>query len=411
MANPQPVTYYAPVSPIVAGRWLGLPPTELVQDGIWTWFNEPRAVFVNGNMYVGWVNSLGDIGISKVSLNSSTITVDSFVLHAALEVDDHDNPGIALLPDGRIMALYQVHNDLSGIRYRISTSPLDISAWGTEATVGATTPVTYANPHYLSVSGKIYNHYRSGQGGSGTNPMNVRAFDGASWDSERTWLTETGYRPYVKSINNGVDRIDFLVTDAHPDQKATSVFHFYMRLEGGIEVFRKSDGSIIAGTPTPAACTMIFDGTVDGRAWVWDITYDPAGNPCVLFSRFADTTDHRYMFSRWTGAGWTTPVEISPAGGYLYVFEPYYSGGICFDGNDWRTVYLSKKVGAAFELSKWTTQDGVTWVKQADMTPGATNRNCRPYSPHGHNERISVLWWSGSYASYTDYNTAIFGAG
>lgn len=394
------------VSAVTPQEWF-----DIVPDGVWTWFTDPRAVFRNGATYIGWVNSAGTCGISK--LVHSTGVVTSFALSATgLEIDDHNNTAVHFLPDGRIMALYCKHNDTSGMRYRISTYPEDISAWSAEVLLGALTkPVSYSNPHYLSATEKTYLHYRSGLGGSSTNPMNVRAFDGASWDAERTWITQNDERPYIKSVSNGVDRIDFLLTNCHPNEGQAKVYHCYMQLDGSVEKLYKSDGTLIGTGPvTPADCTLIYDGsTVD--AWIWDIAYGHDGHPRVLFSRFPSTTDHRYMFTRWTGATWTAPVEIAAGGTYLYAAEPYYSGGLCFDAQNADVVYLSMQVGSYWEVQEWRTPDsGLTWAKARDITTASTVRNCRPYSPRNHDGRCAVLFWRGTYTNYTTYSTAIKGA-
>lgn len=395
------------VSAIAPQEWF-----DVVPDGVWSWFTDPRAVFRNGATYIGWVNSAGTCGISK--LVHSTGSVTHFSLSAtAMENDDHNNTAIQFLPDGRILALYCKHNDTAGLRYRISTNPEDISDWGSEALLGAVTlPVTYSNPHYLNAVGKTYVWYRSGEGGGiGPKPTNCRAFDGTTWDAERTWITNTNARPYLKSVNNGIDRIDFVFTNGHPRDTPCSVYHCYMQLDAGVEKFYKTDGTLIGTGPvTPADATLIYDGSsIDG--WVWDITYGHDGHPRVLFARFPTTTDHRYMYARWTGSVWTAPVEITSGGTYLYLAEANYSGGMCFDTQNPDVVYLSKQVGSYWEVQEWSTPDGgLTWAKARDITSASTVRNCRPYSPRNHDGRCAVLFWRGTYSTYINYNTAIKGA-
>lgn len=400
-------SYSADQSPLFAGRSLQIEAQRIAPDGCWTWFTDPRAVYYNGSTYIGWVDSVGTVGITKYRHFNGA--VEEFNLSSVgFNQNDHANAAVHILPNGKIMAIYGEHNDASGMRYRISTNPEDISAWSSEVILAVSTPYTYSNPHYLSQTGKTYCHYRSGQGGAGTNPMNVRAFDGAAWDTERTWLAQTDERPYVKSVNNGVDRIDFLITDKHPDRGSTSVYHFYMQLDGsGTEKFYTSNGTEIAGTPTPADATLIYDGTtVSG--WVWDIAYGADGHPRVLFTRFPSITDHRYMYSRWNGSAWTAPVEIAPAGTYLYEVEAYYSGGLCFDSADADVVYLSS---SSREIQEWSTADGgATWSKQRDVTLGSSDINCRPFSPKNH-RGMAVCWWRGAYNTFTDYDTEIWGVG
>lgn len=397
---------------IAAGRFLGYELRTVVDDGIWTWFNDPRAVVRNGHCYVGWVNSSGDVGVTKHNLTTKAST--HFTLRSAMEVDDHDNVAIHFAPDGRVVCFYCKHNDGSGMRLRVSTSPEDISSFSAEVLLGSVTkPVTYANPHYLSATGKTYLHYRSGQGGAGDNPMNVRASsDFSTWDTERTWITQTGQRPYIKSTSNGIDKKDFFFTNCHPNEGNASLYHCYMQLDGATEKFYKTNGTYISnGSVTPAQATQIYDGsTVD--AWVWDIAYGADGHPRVLFTIYPTTLDQRFMFSRWTGTEWTTPVEITTGGAYLYAGEQHYSGGLCFDSQDTNVVYLSTPVSGIREIQEWRTADsGATWAKHRDITTGTPSGtlNARPYSPRNRDSSLRVLWWSGSYSSFTSYNTSIKG--
>lgn len=382
-------------------------------DGIWTWYTDPRAVHYNGNTYIGSINSAGDVCITK--WNDAAKTGSSFTLSAAFQLDDHNNAGIHVLPDGRIVAMYCRHNDYTATFFRISTNPEDITAWGAETAVSGGLPITYTNLHYLSDSGKTYNHYRSGPGGAGTNPINARATsDWSSWDVERTWITQTGSRPYVKSVSNGVDRIDFFFTNCHPNEGAASLYHCYMKLVAGVETFYKSDGTLInnTGSITPAMATLIYDGTTV-EAWTWEINYGADGNPRVLFVRYPTTSDQRLCFSRWTGTSWTAAVEIAVGGAYLYAAEANYSGGLCFDSLDTNIVFLSTPVSGVREIQEWTTTDnGATWSKRRDITTGTSAGviNARPYSPRNRSSKLAVIYWTGTYSTFNSYNTNLMSA-
>src|SRR5437870_2023691 len=73
---------------------------ELVADGAWCWFQDPRAVHYVGahdRTYIGYVTSTGDIDV--VSQDAGTARLTHTTLHAGLQVDDHAAPGLAVLPD------------------------------------------------------------------------------------------------------------------------------------------------------------------------------------------------------------------------------------------------------------------------------------------------------------------------
>ena len=81
----------------------------LVEDGAWCWFQDPRALRHGNTTYVNYVTTSGDIRIS--AFDHSTRQIRHAVLHANLEADDHNDGGILILPDGRIMTFYSQHND------------------------------------------------------------------------------------------------------------------------------------------------------------------------------------------------------------------------------------------------------------------------------------------------------------
>jgi hypothetical protein len=328
-----------------------------------------------------------------------------------MEADDHDNPALYVRSDGKILAAYSKHNDAGNVhRIRISTNAGDISAWGTEINPPVTVP-SYANPHYLSESGLLYVGFRSGSGSTRPQQRITSSDEGATWGTAADWITKADARPYVKACSNGTNRIDLFLSTHHPNEGAASLYHCYMQLDAGVEKFYQSDGTLIGTSTEPENGTLIYDGaTLDG--WCYDITYGADGRPRVLFTKYESTTDHRYMFSRWTGSVWTTPAQIVSGGSYLYAAEANYSGGMCFDGANPDRVYASVQASGQWEIQDWrTTDSGATWNKWRDITSGSSVKNCRPWSPRGHDGALSVLWWRGTYTSYTNYSTAIWGAG
>ncbi len=140
---------------------------ELVADGAWCWFQDPRAVHYVGahdRTYVGYVTSTGDIDV--VSLDNGTAALTHTTLHPKFQADDHAAPGLEVLPGGRIAVFYSKHGGAQ-MYYRISVHPEDISTFGPEKTVdGRNSPggkgFTYANPIYLPAEHRTYLFFRSG---------------------------------------------------------------------------------------------------------------------------------------------------------------------------------------------------------------------------------------------------------
>ena len=112
-------------------------------SGAWCWFQDPRAVYANGKTFFGTVNSNGDIVI--YSYDHSSKVLNSYILHSALQVDDHVAPAILILPDGRLMVFYTKHNG-NYLYYRVSKNPYDISSWDAEQSISMPEQITYPNP-------------------------------------------------------------------------------------------------------------------------------------------------------------------------------------------------------------------------------------------------------------------------
>lgn len=420
MLPPTPGRMSLPRGAIVLGRRVSVgggaivPATQaqINGDGMWTWFTDPRAIFRGGATYVGHVNSSGSVAVTKWvhALNDQS----QAVMANALQVNDHANPALCFLPDGRLFVVYSKHNDSDGFRFRLAASADSISSFSTETVVTASTPVSYSNPYYLSQTGKVYNIYRSGAGGFGTNPWNCRAYDvsAGTWDAERTWFTNTDRRPYPKFSGNGVDRIDILFSDMHPNQGASSIYHAYMQLDGSNnEKFYQSDGTLIGDGPIePSDATLVYDGS-SVRAWTWDFHRESGGTLHALFSTFPTSEDHRLRYAKCTAGTWGSSVEVAAMGRYLVASEPYYNGGGAIDKIDPTRLYVSAKTPSVevWELAEYRTSDsGASWSKHADITTSSGVRNCRPVCPVGADAEFRVIWWAASmYDYYDDYAAVV----
>lgn len=369
---------------------------EIFSNGTQTMGSSPLSVIYDGAIYVGWLTPAGTVGVSKIDLATNTKT--QFSLKTGFENNSHNNATVFVLPDGRIFCAWSKHNETPGlIHYRISTNPGNISAFSAEQTISVNTENSYNHVFGLSSNGKTYVMYR---GGDWT--MKVRAStDLSTWDAERTFISNPPQRPYPSVCSNGVDRVDFVFTSGNAGETQCSLYHGYMQIVGGVEKFYKSDGTEATRPLTPANTTLIYDGSVNS-GWSWGIKRDLNGYPRVLFTKYiAVGTDHRHMFSRWNGAAWTTPVEITPTGGYLYASQPHSDGQSCFDSNDLSRVYLSKKTTGKKILEEWRTSDnGLTWAFHAALSDGVLDA-FTPSSPVGHNGKMRVVWNDGTMTTYT----------
>src|SRR6516225_8011659 len=80
------------------GSWAQTNFAVLVNDGAWTWFNDPRAVFHNGMLYFGYVRSSdGRSTLSELDLRSGQVT--NLWTSSLTQTDDHDDCGLLVKQD------------------------------------------------------------------------------------------------------------------------------------------------------------------------------------------------------------------------------------------------------------------------------------------------------------------------
>lgn len=391
---------------------------QLVTDGMWTWYNDPRAVVSEGVTYVGTISgnsSGGDVQLSKLASGAVSTTQ----LANNLQVDDHDNPGLVVLPGGKIAAFYSHHSgDTVGMRYRVSSNALpDISSFAAEVQVANGGIATGYCQVSLLNDGIVRVVQRSGNSTERTwqfveaSAADVEAGT-ASW-TRTTILRTAGARPYVLSYKTAANRIDFLVTNGHPNETATSLYHIYMQLDGGTERWYKSDGTeIVSGLPIDITTSgTLIQNTTGGRCWNWALKLGADGYPRVLATRYPSSTgardivfsDIEYWHYRWTGTAWTG-FPIASGQTSLYPNENHYAGGLCFDGNTTDRLYMALVVDGIYEISEWAINETAQAVsKLRQITSGSTYHNIRPYSPEGYMD-AGVFWNHGPYTTYQNYS-------
>lgn len=422
---------------------------EISPDGAWTWFNDERAIIHRGALYCGYVRTGGTYGISRRDLTTGATTHMTISTATSQQYDDHNNPSITPLPDGRLLILYSKH--IAGARFFQRTSlvpdPAANGDWGPEVIVPMPVNNTYANTYRLTgESDAIYNFSRC----INFNPtLSISLDHGATWGAPRQ-LVGTGSgstRPYPRYWSNNVDQIDWIYTDGHPRDVNNSVYHAYYKA-GQIH---RTDGTVIdslANIPLDhdagergnviyaysAAAWGPGDGPDDwipsARGWTWDMARGSDGHPVCVFQvqTGTDATWESsrifYYHARWTGTAWKKKF-IAQAGRGIYGAESDYGGGMCLDPDDPRVVYISTNAATPFDLSNissvplaanaryeiWRgfTADGGDTFSWTPITSNSTSSNYRPIVPPGHGRSEFLLWFNGTYNTYTNYSTQVLG--
>ncbi|MPY86794.1 MAG: hypothetical protein GEU99_02625 [Luteitalea sp.] len=390
---------------------------DVTADGAWCWFADPRAVYYEGKQrgtYVGWVTRAGDIQVAFRAADTNRFRVTT--VRENLDPDDHANPALLSLPDGRLTAFYSGHGG-EHMFYRTTVNPEDVSSWEPEREVKTNTAgekgYTYPNPYRLSgENDRIYLFWRGGN----FKPAFAASDDGGhTWTDAQTVIEGPGQRPYVKYASDGRESIHLAFTDGHPRNEPSNGIYYAKYRDGA---FYRADGSKIAGLNAlpfkPSAADLVYDADAAGaRGWVWDIALDGNGYPVIVYAAFPTETDHRYRYAYWNGTRWEDHL-ITEAGSWFpqtatgeVEREPHYSGGVVLDHADPSVVYLSRPVNGVFEIEQWVTHDhGASWAS-TPITERSDQPNVRPFVPRGSARDIQLMWMYGDYIHYTQFHTAL----
>lgn len=426
----------------------------LNDNGGWCWYQDERSLydsdagtilFTSTANYLGYGGEPRDGDIDTVSFHPATGARKRFVQaklpFRGTTADDHNIGAVWKRADGRYVVTYCDHLDTSrNTRIRISSQPHDNTAWNPEFTFnwGSSGDVTYSNLLFLSAEGsgqgRLYNFTR----GQSRDPH-----FSYSDDQGNTWTyggrlssqpTSLGYsNGYYKFIGNGVDRIDFICTEAHPRDYDNSIYHGYIQggksyNSHGVEI----DADIYDTTgPAPQAFTRVWQtqgvsATTLHHGWTTEIEYDAAGRPVILFtSRYGNAVvdghagagDHRIFHGRFDGTSWTT-TQLGRVGQLFHTGEQDYTGLGCIHPNDPSTLYISSYIHPATDVefaSKKreifqgrTTDNGATW-NWTQLTFNSTVDNARPVIPSWDADHTALLWWRGYYPWQRDYDLSVVG--
>lgn len=391
-------------------------------DGAWCWFSDPRAVYYKGKherSYVGTVSSEGDIKIGYYDYDSNN-TAESIV-KARFQADDHVNPSLLFLPDGRLMIFYTGHN--GGFHYTRTLSSEDITEWEEVKSIDLGNMLSYTNPVLLSEENNRL--YVFSRGGYDWKPSFIYSDDlGDTWSKPQTIVgipsASISNRPYTKVQSDGKSTIWFAITDGHPrDEPLNSIYLFYYK-HGA---FYQTDGTQLATMDKLPFDQNLIDKAYDAnetktRSWIWDLALDKEGFPRIAYTRLKEETNHQYYYAAWDGKEWQHNFitnagqdfprkdrqkgETNP--------EPHYSGGIILDGETPGVVYFSKPVKDRFEIFRAElNSNGDKW-NETSITQNSVLDNVRPFVVRNSPSSIQPrLFWMNNlmYEHYTIFRTMI----
>jgi hypothetical protein len=92
--------------------------------GAWSYFGDPQAISHDGHTFTGWISTAGHVWVARLTGGK----LSKHLLFRGLGRDDHNNPSLVFLRDGRLIVFFSPHSghDLpppgipSKMYYRIS---------------------------------------------------------------------------------------------------------------------------------------------------------------------------------------------------------------------------------------------------------------------------------------------------
>lgn len=401
--------------------------TSLSSNGAWCWFGDPRAIEDEHSLYSTWITNGGDIVVNKNDFHDGKSYQAKMPIK--LSINDHNNPSLLYLKDGNLMVFYSGHNG-SKMYYQKTALAGDINSFSEPQFLKANTGkgFTYPNPLTVDFFGRerIMLFWRDFQ----WQPRFTYSDDqGLTWSKSIQLVENYGQRPYVKYFKGDSGKVHIAMTDGHPANNIkNSIYYMYMK----DSVFYRANGEKIGDMldlpfslrkldkiydPVKLARPRILAGeeVIYKRAWIWSIAEDRFSNGVVAYSITDKNFNHDYLYSTYRGK-WINRF-ITNGGGTIQLpnrhkREHYYAGGVFIDSQEPNKVYLSKKIGTAkHQIEKWKMNRRGRFKRMTKYTSSAAS--FRPFVPYLVNSKqkrkTAVLWMSGTYDYYTDFQTKIIG--
>jgi hypothetical protein len=436
--------------------WTSGDVTVFNDNGGWTWYNDERVVvdIEAGKIVVSSAesdasNQGANPHIDAVIHDLATGMNNKMKLGSLSYSDDHNNGGIVIKSPGSYFVGWAHHN-VDCISYwrnyddGMWEDPYKTYDWKAKGhgCPWGTRPddITYNNPWKMSSEGRYYNFIRSIE----TSPnFLVSEDEGKTWNygGRLTASAQQGYNAgYYKYWGNGVDRVDFFATEAHPRDADTSVFHGYVKGGKSYDSLDKEiDADIFDGeAPQITQFTKVFshggmlNGVTLNALWNFDIARYDDGTIGVLWqgrmgARGKDNQNpnHRIAYSRFDGTKWTSTYLVR-GGRTLYAnqsnandnwWEEDYLGGAALDPDDPHVVYVSTPIDPRDDETTYdvheiwkgvTCDDGATFT-WTPVTMNSPHENLRPAVPKWDTKNTALLWFRGNYQTAQMYDAEVVG--
>lgn len=372
-------------------------PQVIARRSIFEWFQKPAAVRHIGQhdrTYVSWIAQSGKIQIryldNATGAWSSTTTVDNLKTDFGVEAqDDHNAPSLLVLPSGKILIFYAVHDARNNLFIRETARPEDPTAWSARRLVFANGPKVSANypqPNILA-DGRLVLFVRIGNWKDATEAMITSADQGQTWSAPRTMIGfGAGTGIYSFTAVRG-QRLVVVWNERRNAGRPTNLYYAQSTDNGA--TWQTSSGRPLALPIVRSTAEAVVRSTEP--LYVWDVVIDARGRPRAAYA-IGDERHFRYGYAALLGGHWVR--ETITTSTLLYGGTNYYASGVVIDPADPNRVLLSRQ-RKTLELELW--RRSVTgWSIERRLTANSGVDNFRPQFVAG-DKGNRIVWCSGIY--------------
>lgn len=357
----------------------------LLEDACWCWWTRPRATRVGDILWLGALDSHGQMYAASVDLKTGE---QHRTILAGFEDDDHNNPALVAVEGKPLVAFYARHSEDRLLRYRVSKRPLDLSEWEPEQTLAIEGVTTYAEVH--PVGDELHVFTRSDE----TKWAYRHSPDwGKTWDIAHDFLAfDTDQQVYMGTVLLPDRRTLRMAVSGHPKEYEQKPLHdvwaAVLDLQTGIvrdPVGGEAIGNLRTGEGLPLDyrdLEMVAKTPADRTANLIDVGDGPEFE-IAWTSKIKD--DHsnregRYHVATLRDGHWLVEDVAATGAKFGYIDAGFYVGGIAFpEAGGGGVAYITREADGLWTLEKRTRQSDGSWAATVLLGPQPT-RLSRPWA-------------------------------
>lgn len=329
-----------------------------------------KALWVfNGNQYVAFVNSLGNVGVGKRSFPSGAWTIVDTGLSVNDATDPHYIVSMGIDSDGFIHIAYGMH--VSALNYARSDVAENITAFSLAAMVGLNeTQCTY--PRFFKSGSTLLFSYR-GAGDSNSSNQYLNKYTTAT----QTWAAV--HHP----IANGVATSDATYFDNFAVASDGSLHVSFMWRTSGSPItlsnygyaystdlgssWKQADGSAQTIPITQANAGLFETGNISGLINQNHIDVDSANHPHIAYWKNADNERINYYHAWHNGSSWVktqiTNYDTTLASVTTFIEKGIGRPGILIDRTTDKVYFFGRRFPNGYIEVYESTSPYTSWVK------------------------------------------------